>query len=513
MLLHNFLTQSALKYPDREAVIHQDKRMTYAQLSAASDSLCRYFLSRNIENGDRIALLVENCPEYVVPYFAALKAGAVVVPLNSQLTANELIHPLNDCAPRIVVTDKKHLPAVEQALSSCSHACTILLIEDHSDLFFGADADFSVDRGPLSVDGLNENSLALIIYTSGTTGKPKGVMLSHGNLCANAGSIIEYLGITSQDKIMVILPFYYSYGNSLLTTHIKAGGTLVLDNRFVFPNTVLNTMRDEKVTGFAGVPSHFAMLLRKSALRQYSFPDLRYVTQAGGGMPPAMIREFREIFPAVDFVVMYGQTEASARLSYLSPDMVETKTGSIGKAIPGVELKVRDGSGRSVIPGEMGEIVARGDNVMKGYWNSPEETEKVLKNGFLYTGDLARIDEDGFIYIVSRKKEMIKSGANRISPLEIEDTVCQLSQIVECAAVGMPDELMGEVIKLFVVKRDGRAVEARDILLHCKENLAAYKIPKEIEFVDSLPKTASGKIKRRLLAEKTAKQAAPADSV
>ncbi len=295
--------------------------------------------------------------------------------------------------------------------------------------------------------------------------------------------------------MIVILPFYYSYGISLITTHIKAGAALVIDNRFLYPNVILDTIEKEGVTGLAGVPSNFAILLRKSALRKYKLSKLRYVTQAGGALAPEMIKEFSGSFPKIKFYVMYGQTEATARLTYLAPELLNEKIGSIGKAIPGVEIDILNENGRKVKAGEIGEIVARGPNVMLGYWNSPEETRTVLRNKGLYTGDLARVDEEGFIYLVSRKKEMIKSGANRISPLEIEEAVCRMPGVLECAAVGVKDEILGEAIKLCVVK-NGRDISKDDILRFCKRNLSSYKVPKAVELVRSLPKTSTGKVKR-----------------
>ncbi|MCM8813988.1 MAG: AMP-binding protein [Candidatus Omnitrophica bacterium] len=544
MLIHELLTQSAKKNPDQPAVVHQQKRMTYSRLNDVSVVFAQVLRAKNVKNGGRVALFLDNSCEYVAAYFAVLRCGAAVVPLNSQYVARELAVILADCTPGLIITDTKHLPIVKESLASIAMRMECLCVDE-----FFKNEDLSSSRlssvvsrpsvsAPSSVDpcslepvacsifprpssvacrpsvsdpssiglcGLqpvacSDTALALIIYTSGTTGKPKGVMLSHANVTANAQSIVAYLKLTEQDRTMVVLPFYYSYGHSLLTTHVLTGSTMVLDNRFIFPNTVLDAMRDQSVTGFAGVPSHFAILLNKSALAQYSLPSLRYVTQAGGAMPPALIERFTAMFPAVKFYVMYGQTEAAARLSYLEPEDLPRKRGSIGKAIPGVELCLRSESGQPVAVGEVGEIVARGANVMIGYWNAPEETARVVRDGSLFTGDLARQDEEGFFYIVSRKKDMIKSGANRISPLEIEEVVAQLAGVVESAAVGIPDEILGEAIALFVVAAG--AVTVPEIMRHCKQNLAAYKIPKRVEFIEQLPKTASGKVKREELKEK-----------
>ena len=480
MTLKDILSNSARKYSDNQAVIYQKERLSYAELESLSDFMACQLLDRGVRKADRVGLLLENSPLYVIAFFSVLKAGAVVVPINTQLVTRELESIISDCQPSMIITDDSH----KQSLDT---------FKDIS--IFSVSSIRYTPVASLQSIPAKESDPAMIIYTSGTTGKPKGVMLSHRNLVANAESIVDYLKLSSSDSMMVILPFYYSYGNSLLTTHIMVGATLVIDNRFVFPNVVLETMEKEKVTGFAGVPSHYAILLRKSALRNYKLTSLRYVTQAGGGMPASMIKEFTEVVPHAQFFVMYGQTEATARLTYLAPEHLRSKLGSIGKAIPGVELDVLNEQGQPVQNGEVGEIVARGNNIMLGYWNAAEETGKVKRKEGLWTGDMAKVDSDGFIYLISRKKEMIKSGANRISPLEIEDVVSRLHGVVECAAVGVPDEILGESIKLCVVK-NGVPLTNNDILLHCKQHLAPFKMPKEVAFVASLPKTSTGKIKR-----------------
>jgi len=462
--------------------------VTYLELDKRSDHCAHVLLDAGIRKGNRVALFLDNSVDYLVAYFGILKSGGVVVPLNTQFVHRELESLLDDFTPRFVITDTAHRPAFKGLIDPK------FLLDTGN--FIHEDSPFRVQAPDISL-----KDLAMIIYTSGTTGKPKGVMLSHENLFSNAASIVEYLHLKHSDSIMVILPFYYSYGNSLLTTHIKVGATLVIDNRFIFPNVVLDLMEKEQVTGFAGVPSHFAILLRKSALRKYNLPKLRYVTQAGGGMPASMIEEFTQAMPHVKFFVMYGQTEASARLTYLNPAFLKEKLGSIGKAIPGVQIRVLNEQGVEVEAGQIGEMVARGRNVMLGYWNAPEETANVLRKEGLWTGDLAKVDEEGFIYMVSRKKEMIKSGANRISPLEIEDVVSRMPGVMECAAIGIPDEILGEAIKLCVVK-NGIPFSENDLLLFCKKNLAAFKMPRVVEFVESLPKTSTGKIKRSELVGK-----------
>lgn len=486
MLVKDFLAESAKQLPDKIALVYQDKKLTYSELDRLSDIFAVKLIEKGLQNCERVALFLENSQEYLISFFGILKVGGVVVPLNTQLIPRELLVILSNCSPRLVITDLVHRNTLKGLLEPEN-----IVIIDTSELLLANKTKNLADITRQQ----DANQLAMIIYTSGTTGEPKGVMLSHNNLNANADSIIEYLKLQSSDSVMVILPFYYSYGISLLTTHIKAGATLVIDNRFLYPNVILDIMEKEGVTGFAGVPSHYTILLRKSALRNYKLGKLRYVTQAGGAMSPEMIKEFLAAFPEIKFYVMYGQTEATARLAYLNPDFLKDKLGSIGKAIPGVEIDIMNEQGENVKAGEIGEIVVRGDNIMLGYWNAPEETGKVLRNGKLFTGDLARGDEDGFIYFVASKKEMIKSGANRISPLEIEETISQMPGVLECAVVGIQDELLGEAIKLFVVK-DDVDISEKDILLFCKQNLASFRVPKKIEMVSCLPKTSTGKIKR-----------------
>jgi len=498
MLIHDFLKNAANK--NKIAVVHDKNRINYGELNNLSDAFATALCREGVQKGDRVIMSLNNSIEYLIAYFAILKTGAVIVALDTKLVSREFLNVYKNSAPKAIITDEKNYHAIQK----------IINIDDDIKLLSIDKNSITDQTVPFNCPPCSENDLAMIIYTSGTTGTPKGVMVSHLNLSANADSIIKYLHLTEKDRVMVVLPFFYSYGNSLLTTHIKCGGTLVINNRFLFPNVVLEEMVSEEVTGFAGVPSSFSILINKSSIRKYRFPKLRYITQAGGAMPPQMVEDFLGIIPDVQFYIMYGQTEASARLTYLEPNYLMKKIGSVGKAIPGVELVIVNKAGTPVMPwkinktgligeaGETGEIMAKGKNIMQGYWNSPDETALTIKDGWLCTGDIARVDEDAFIYIIDRKKDIIKSGANRISPLEIENIVLQLPYVHECAAVGIKDDLLGEAIYLFVVV-DGFSIEKKDILLYCHKNLASYKLPKKIKFVDELPKTSSGKIKRQIL--------------
>jgi acyl-CoA synthetase (AMP-forming)/AMP-acid ligase II len=506
MLIHQFLETNAAKYPDNDALIHLDQRIGYAELDRNANHLANFFVQSGIKPGDRIGILLEPSIDYAIAYFAILKAGGVVVGLNTATTARIVRGLLSDCAASAIVVQHQFAHFVSEIADDCP-SLKLAIVDGQSEELSAqtgltcSQFDEIQQAGNPSQPNIERSGLdlATIIYTSGTTGNPKGVMLSHRNLEANTDSIVEYLHLTSTDKVMAVLPFYYSYGHSLLLTHIRVGGSLVVDNRFAYPNVILDIMSKEKVTGFSGVPSTFAILLYRSNFPKYKWDHLRYVTQAGGPMTPALTSKLMETIPHIKIYVMYGQTEASARLSYLEPDMLLKKLGSIGKAIPDVTLTVRDENGNICPPGIEGEIVASGDNIMLGYWNQPEETAKILKVDGLHTGDLAKTDENGFIYIVGRNSEMIKSGAHRISPKEIEVILEEHQAVLESAVVGVPDEIMGESIKAVVVLKDECNVTERDIIKHCSLNLPPFKVPKKVEFIKSLPKTTSGKIMRHLL--------------
>jgi len=494
MNVYSFLENSSLNYPNNTAIVYWGERINYKTLAKLTGRMGCVLKEYGVKKGDRITLLLDNSINYVISYFAVLKIGGVVVALNPDTTYMELEKILNSCKPKGIITSMacyKYIPELPCIEFKVVEGYVANTLNFNNIILDNKERDCDI------VDVDEKNDLAQIIYTSGTTGKPKGVMLTHLNLISNTESIIRYLKLTAEDKVMVILPFFYSYGNSLLLTHIKVGGTLVISHQFVFLNKVLEMMIQEKVTGFAGVPSSYVLLLRKSNIRKLKFPHLKYLTCAGGALSPANIVELKSILPNVDYYAMYGQTEATARLSYLEPHLWKEKLGSAGKAIPGVELKVKNKKGQEVGVGEVGEIVvAKGLNIMKGYWEQPEETKKVLKKDGLHTGDMARIDEEGYIYIIGRKSDMIKTGAYRVSPQEIEEVLSKHKDILECAVVGLPDPILGEVIKAFVVLTDNVHLDEKELLRFCKKNLPYYKIPTYIEFVTSLPKTKSGKIKR-----------------
>jgi len=504
MQINEFLENAAQKYPDKVAVLHQDQEMTYAEIEVRSNKIANYLKEVNICRGNRVAILYENSFDYIISYFAVLKIGAIDVSLNTETTVDTLAYALNDCDAKAIIANAKYSRYLVPALKKVPRLEQVIAgqqdLSEYEDI--GHCNQISLkevyDAGKAEHPNVRciDIDLASVVYTSGSTSAPKGVMLSHRNIVNNTRSVIQYLELTDKDRMMVVLPFYYIYGKSLLTTHFSVGGSLVLDNRFALPQVVLQTMKKTKVTGFAGVPSTFLILLNRSAVRDFRFESLRYVTQAGGSMAPTTQKQVVEVFAPAKLFIMYGTTEAAPRLSYLEPEMLASKWGSIGKAVPNVDLFVADKSGNELPPGHTGEIVARGSNIMTGYWNDPLETAKVLRNCLYYTGDIGKTDKDGYIYVVGRAKDIIKVGGFRVSTKEIEDALLGISEIHEVAVVSVDDPILGEAIKAFVVPREGADLTQGKIRNALKTILPLYKQPKHIEFTNSIPKNKSGKILR-----------------
>jgi acyl-CoA synthetase (AMP-forming)/AMP-acid ligase II len=516
--VHDFLTDAAAAFPRKPALYAQGAWSTFGELDRRSDELARFLLDLGLRKGDRVALLLENSAEYVITYYAILKAGGTTVALNTENTRDDVSFVVGDCGVRFLVTNRRLAPKVLTPAADTAAALERPFVPGLERTLVWSDRfEAGPEGSPPAIvwlpEALEEGArispavrlvdldVASIVYTSGSTGKPRGAVLSHLNIVSNTRSIVEYLRLTADDRVLAVLPFYYIYGKSLLNTHVFVGGSVVIDNRFLYPNVILQTMQDQEVTGFAGVPSTFTILLNRSNLRDRKFPKLRYVTQAGGAMAPSVQKDVAEAFSPARLYVMYGATEASARLSYLDPDDLSRKWGSIGKPIPNVEMFVADENGRPLGPGRQGEIVARGSNIMSGYWGHPEETQKVLRNGLYFTGDIGVTDEEGFTFVVGRTKDMIKIGGNRVSAKEIEEAIQEHPAVVEVAVIGIADDVLGEAPRAFIVAQEGSQARVQaEMVDFLKDRLAFFKIPKSFEFRDALPKNESGKIQKLKLA-------------
>jgi long-chain acyl-CoA synthetase len=503
-LIHNFLENSAQRLPDKIAFIHEDVRATYAGINSKADRLAQFLTARGVAKGDRVVFVFENCLEYVVSYYGILKSGAVAVPLSSDLKPDGLLPLLNELEPKAVIVSSR-FERLLKATDLSSLNIGIFVIKnpklDWRDLSVKVIKwEDAIAGGPVAdhVNPIEKSDLASIIYTSGSTGRPKGVMLSHENIVSNTRSICSYLQLTETDVQMVVLPFFYVMGKSLLNTHFAAAGTVVVNNKFAYPASVVQQMLDEGVTGFSGVPSTYAYLLHRSPLKKYRhrFKSLRYCSQAGGHMSQQVKRELRQSLPEhTKIFIMYGATEAAARLSYLEPEHFDDKTGSIGQPIPGVKIRVLDLNGKEVPPGEQGELVASGANIMQGYWKDPDATQKVLTQNGYCTGDLGYQDEDGYFFVNGRKDNLLKVGGHRINPQEIEDALMSTGLTIEAAVIGLPDAMLGTRLIALAVPVNGECTDI-DILRLCAEKLPKYKIPAEVKLVRSLPKDSNGKINR-----------------
>jgi acyl-CoA synthetase (AMP-forming)/AMP-acid ligase II len=484
-LLHRFLA-AADASPGRTCLIDGDRRVRYGVLAGNVRSVGAR-LQETIKAGDRVAVLADSSPEYVAAYYGAWWAGGVAVGLNTALRAGELRALIRDCGAACLVLG----PGQQQAtdLRGGMDEVAVLDVED---------AMSAPGAGP-DPPAADLGALACLMYTSGTTGHPKGVMLSHANLASNTDSICGYLSIGPDETALCCLPFFYSFGASILHSHLAQGATVIVERSFMYPRRVLERIAAERATSFAGVPSTYYLLLRRADLEAHDLSTLRYVTQAGGPMEARKIQEFRTRLPAVPFIVMYGQTEATARLAWLPPADLDRKPGSAGRAIPGVELSVRDDHGRPVPAGHRGEVWARGGNVMSGYWNDPEATARVLHEGWLRTGDVGTMDQDGYLFLQGRTREMIKSGAHRISPGQIEEAIRAVPGVEDVAVVGVPDELLGQAVRACVIAPSPSADLKREIQRHCLDTLPPFMVPKVVEFHELFPRTGSGKIRKHLL--------------
>lgn len=468
---------------DKNFILGVDEEASFDQIYENSLILARY-LTKKIGEDNKIILLSQNSVFFVTAYLGILKSGNICIPLNSSIEQSNLDY--------IVALTECKLSFLSKRIRLGLNISNTIITEADLEVILQQTQQTEIKESEV----FDNNRIAEIIFTSGSTGVPKGVMLSHLNICTNTDSIVNYLQLTSSDIVEVVLPFFYCYGLSLLHTHLKVGASVVLNNSFFLLGSVIDDLNKYKCTGFAGVPSHYQILLRKSqTFSKTLFPHLRYVTQAGGKLHNVFIEEFIEIFPKINFYVMYGQTEATARLSYLQPELLKSKMGSIGKGIPGVTLMVLNNENKPVQVGEVGELVAIGDNIMKGYLNDSEATNEVLRDGLLYTGDLAKYDNDGYIYLVSRKREIIKVGGNRVSPKEIEEVILSVTEVLDCTVEGVDDNLLGEAIKATVMLNgayDKLEMELK-IMKLCKEKLALYKIPRTLEFANNLNINSTGK--------------------
>lgn len=489
--LFGFIRESSKRYPEKAFVRSADHVWTYSEVESMALSVSVYMLKCGIQKGDRVVIFCDNSIQYIAAFFGILRINAVAVPVNPAKMTDSILYIVEKCSPKLIITcsltvgkldqirQRLHVDVVD--IDCCN------LPDNHG--YIDSPQDFTAE----------EDEPAIILFTSGTTAYPKGVTLTHGNLLANTEAIVEYLHLTSGDSVLMTLPFTYSYGNSVLLTHTFVGATIIIENSTTYPYKILEGIKKHSVSGFSTVGSYINLMLKcikNSGMDENFFGNLRYITFAGESTNNDDIRFICANYPDIKVYVMYGQTEASARLSYLSPELLPAKIGSIGKGLCNVELKVVDESGIDIRPGEIGEIIARGPSIMKYYWEDPEATKEVLEDGWLHTGDNAAVDEDGYIYIKGRKTDMLKHMGHRIGPVEIESVINSFSNIKESAVIESTLDAV-PVIKAFIVLERECSVE--EIKKYVYSKLPVYMRPQVFEIVGQLPRTDTGKIRRSAL--------------
>ncbi len=480
----DYLLQAVID--DDSSIITPKQKYTYRDLKEATSKVLGIFHAFGLTTGERVGIWGNNSLFWIASYLAAMKLGAIVVPLGTKAPAHVIVNQIEITSCKILCLENKLQKKYANVFPASLQFFTEDILEQNASLS-------SSSPYPTTAE-FDESQDAVWMLTSGTTAKPRIVRITHLNIQANTDSIIQYLDLCRADSMMAILPFYYCFGTSLLHTHLRVGGSLVLGDTLGFPEKVLDLMEEEACTGFAGVPTTFQIYLRNSTFPKRALPNLKKIQQAGGKLSNALIEELIRCRPSSKIYVMYGQTEATARLSYLPPELLGKKLGSIGRGIPGVTLKVVNDEGEEVKPGEQGEIVAHGKNISPGYVNEPEITAEKFVNGWLRTGDIATVDEEGYIYILDRKSDFIKSYGHRVSSQEIEACILELKDVVAAAVIGLPDSVRGEAIRAFVVLRSNARMDEDVILNHCMQRLARYKVPRDIVFVQSLPMNQHGKV-------------------
>jgi long-chain acyl-CoA synthetase len=487
--LAQLLTQTASEHGSRPALKLEDAVLTYEMFDAGAARVAGLLKARGLEPGDRVGIMLPNVPYFGPVYYGILRAGGIVVPMNVLLKGREVKFYLSDSGARHVFVWQDFLTDAEEGAREAGTEVIVVRPGEFERLLTDASAEFEdVPRAA--------SDTAVILYTSGTTGTPKGAELTHANMLDNCRyGAVELIDVTEQDVFLGALPLFHSFGQTCcLNAAVRAGACLTMIPRFD-PGKALEIIQRDKVTLFDGVPTMYHAMLNHPDRERYDISGLRMCVSGGSAMPVEVLRGFEAAFGCV-ILEGYGLSETSPVASFNHPDR-ERKPGSIGTPIRGVEMKAVDDEGNEVPRGEVGEIVVRGHNVMKGYWNRPDATDEVLQDGWLRTGDMATVDDDGYFFIVDRKKDMIIRGGYNVYPREIEEVLYEHPGVLEAAVIAVPDEALGEEVGAAVVRRPGHDTDSDDIRAFVKERVAAYKYPRHVWFTDELPKGATGKVLKR----------------
>jgi len=496
MNIFDALHESRNRYPDNEAIVFGDDRLTYAQLYERACRLSSALTEiADLHEGDRVALFLPNRPEFVISYYAAVRLGAIAVSLNVMLKRDEVKYILNDSEAKTLFTSSRLLDQVPD-LSETPSLKKILCI-DNAERAGVVGIDNLLARTAASVPAadLALNDGAAILYTSGTTGKPKGALLSHGNLISNVAATALHTKMSSKDRLICYLPLFHCFGqNFIMNASVHCGATLVLHDRFQ-PDETLDSIKSNGISMFFGVPPVYLRLLTVPKIEEH-FRQVRYCFTAAAPMPVAVARQWYEKVGQIIYEG-YGLTETSPFASY-NHDL-DYREGSVGTAIENVEMKIVDAQGHELPPGEQGEIAIKGPNVMVGYFRRPQETAEVMRDGWFLTGDIGKMDRDGYFYLLDRAKDMINVSGFKVWPREVEEVLLRHPSLAESGVVGIADPVSGEAVKAFVVLKPGESISERELIDYARERMAVYKAPRYVEFIDALPRNPAGKVLKREL--------------
>lgn len=512
--MQRILQNACQAYPNNTAITFYGRKISYQELFHASQAFASALQKKGVQKGDRVAIMLPNCPQYVIAYYGSLTTGAIITQINPMLVERELQHILQDSGAETIVVLDGLYPKVKSVQQYANVKNIIAVSLQPSDADFQPDVSF--DQFMKSGDGkINpvsfdpENDIAVLQYTGGTTGRSKGAMLTHRNILANVVQSYEFFKHELKlgaERTLSVIPLFHVFGmTSAMNLSVYIAGDSIMLPRFEIEE-VLETIKREQPTTFPGVPTMYVALTNHPKAEEYGMGSIQVCNSGSAPMPVELLREF-ERKSGAKILEGYGLTEASPT-THCNPVFAERKPGSVGIGIPSTEYKVMDlGDGTKEVPtGEMGELVVKGPQVMKGYWNMPEETAVTLRDGWLYTGDIAKVDEEGYLYIVDRKKDLIIASGFNIYPRDVEEVLYEHPAVQEAVVIGVPDAYRGESVKAVLVLKNNKKASEREIIDYCRANLSAYKVPNFVEFREELPKTNVGKILRRALREELSRK-------
>jgi acyl-CoA synthetase (AMP-forming)/AMP-acid ligase II len=503
-LLGEALALSYQRNPEKIAASFQGKEYTYAELYSSAKNLALHLYCMGIKKGDRIAVFMNNSWQCAVSVYGITLAGGVFVLINPQTKANKLQYILEDCSAKAIIAEALLKHELLKIVKNSDESINVILSSpkangDYPFRFSDFDDIIQKKQENVRLPYIIPNDLAALIYTSGSTGFPKGVMMTHQSMVFTSWSLIEYLRLDENERIMLVLPLAFDYGLYQLIMSVTIGGTLIIEHSFNFPPTIFRQIEELQPTVFPGVPSIYAIMIATYKKTGITFNSVRKITNTAANLPSEFVSDLKKIFPNALIFKMYGLTECK-RVSYLEPELVDQKPNSVGKPIPGTEVFLLSAEGKPVEPGETGTLYVRGPHVMAGYWNKEDLTNEMLKPGpipgerILCAHDQFKIDDEGFLYFQGRNDDIIKTRGEKVSPVEVENAIHKINGILEAAVVGMPDVMLGESIIAFVTKHDKSELGEKEVQMGCKSMLEPFMIPQKVIFVAEMPKSSNGKI-------------------